>query len=1543
MNKIHKSIWNEITGTFVAVAETAKAGGKRVSAQMGISKSVRFALQPLALALLAAGIAHAAPPVPTQLPTNGSVVAGQASISQSNAVMTITQGSNRAAVDWGSFNIGSSAAVNFVQPSASSAILNRVLDAHPSQILGRINGNGQVFLTNASGIYFGKSAAINVGALTATTHSMSNDDFMASRLTFQRNGATGSVVNEGQITAGLGGYIALLAPEVRNTGVVIAQLGTVALAAGEAFELQFDGARLNNVRVEPATMAALVDNGHAVLAPGGLIILSAQAANRLQGGVVNNTGRLEAGGLVNDGGTVRLTASDRITHSGSINVDAAAGSAGHGGTVTLIASLDNAASTTTVDGTISARGGDAGGHGGFVETSGGRVNIGLQSRVDTRAPLGRTGMWLLDPVDYTIAASGGDETGASVGASLALSDRTIMVADNIHVNDNITWSANKLTLQTTNGDVNINAVMTANNTASLELAPGSGKVNVGFNPDGTFKGRVDFFQSNGVTPRSGTGFLTINGSAYTVITALGAEGSVTGNDLQGIDGNLTGFYALGGNINASATSTWATGAGFTPIGFGGRNFSGVLNGLGHTINNLTINRPADIRVGLFSNAGSGAINNVGLLNASVTGDQFVGGLIGRNFGENPTLGGSPVSNSFVSGAVTGSSYVGGLIGSNTGSNIAGISISARIDKSYFSGTVNGMGSRVGGLIGDNYGTPGSGVDSATVTNSYATGIVITGGSYVGGLIGANYGGRVSKSYSSASVSSSSGSGIGGLIGFGTASASIIDSYATGNVSGNSQTGGLMGYGDGVSITNSHATGNVSGNTSTGGLVGKSNYGSISNSYATGNVSGNSKTGGLMGYGVGVSISRSYATGSVTGAVFGSFTGGLVGLGSYYTTISDSYATGNVSGYSQVGGLAGGMDYGSSVNRAYAAGVVTGINDVGGLIGFRSYSSGVQPTDVAVTHSFYRADGNTGLTGFGPNSGSEGPGVVVGMTVADLKTQANFTSATASNGNRNPDWNFTPTTGVWAIQPAVNGGFPCLIGVSCGPTSTPIYLRLIPGSSIFGNTPVFSYGLYTASSGGTLVTDATPSGTVTYSNPLTATTSVGTYAETYVSGLMLGNSAYTLYAGNAANWVINPRPLNVSVTKTYDGNANYTVGYVFTGMVNGNAAPTVTSGAASVSSKNVGSYTSFVTNTLVLSDTNYTAVGGTVAADITAKALTVTGSVAVNKVYDGSTTATITGGTLQGVVSGDAVTLAQAGSFANKNVGAGKAVTVADTLSGSDAGNYTLAQPTGLSADITAKSLTITGLTARDKLYDGTSRVDVVEWGTLTGLVGNETLVLNHGTASFSDTNAGTKKTVIASAYSIADGNNGGLAGNYQLAATWAATTATIQAVPPTAPVVTVARLPAAATPMVKENSTDTVAQSAAPTAVNAPGNETSPVINSGSNLKATPLASGITVSVVRPPSSEQAGFIAVSLPKEMAAAGGGFSFPLPAQSFETATQSESVRVSLQNGNALPAWLKFNPVSKILSSSAVPDGGFPIELLVQVGNVTTTLVISELAN
>ena len=411
MNKIHRVLWSRTSGQFIAVAEITKSCGQSSGVSdgsrsaFGSALNALWVLRPVHSALLMAGLMSiwtpslAQTPASTQLPIGGQVAAGQASISQSGSVMAITQGSNRAAINWQSFDVGAQAKVNIVQPSSSSILLNRIQGERASQIFGQINANGQVVLSNPAGVYFSPTARVDVGSLVATTHSITDADFMAGKLHFSRNGATGRVVNEGSITAALGGYVALLAPEVRNSGIVVARMGTVALAAGEAFEMQFNGqGGLANVIVTPATVAALVENGRAVQAPGGLIILSAQAANQILGGVVRNTGSLQADGMTDNGGVIRLSASSSISSSGSISADAAPDSAGKGGEVTLIADLSNPKSSTEFSGSISARGGDLGGDGGFVDTSGSRLAITQTARVSTAARRGRAAHAVLDDV-----------------------------------------------------------------------------------------------------------------------------------------------------------------------------------------------------------------------------------------------------------------------------------------------------------------------------------------------------------------------------------------------------------------------------------------------------------------------------------------------------------------------------------------------------------------------------------------------------------------------------------------------------------------------------------------------------------------------------------------------------------------------------------------------------------------------------------------------------------------------------------------------------------------------------------------------------------------------------------------------------------------------------------------------------------------------------------------------------------------------------------------------------------------------------------------
>jgi filamentous hemagglutinin family protein len=199
----------------------------------------------------------------TALPTNGQVVAGQATISQKGNTMTVNQTSDRAVVNWNSFDVGSNARVNIQQPSNTSATLNRVTGATASQIEGAINANGRVVISNANGVTFGKGAQVDAAAVVATTMNQSDQDFMDGKNTWTGNGK-GAVINKGTIRVNdVDGYVALLAPEVRNEGYILAKGGvanTVALASGSQITLDFRGDQLMTVKVDASAYKSLIEN-----------------------------------------------------------------------------------------------------------------------------------------------------------------------------------------------------------------------------------------------------------------------------------------------------------------------------------------------------------------------------------------------------------------------------------------------------------------------------------------------------------------------------------------------------------------------------------------------------------------------------------------------------------------------------------------------------------------------------------------------------------------------------------------------------------------------------------------------------------------------------------------------------------------------------------------------------------------------------------------------------------------------------------------------------------------------------------------------------------------------------------------------------------------------------------------------------------------------------------------------------------------------------------------------------------------------------------
>lgn len=407
------------------------------------------------------------------------------------------------------------------------------------------------------------------------------------------------------------------------------------------------------------------------------------------------------------------------------------------------------------------------------------------------------------------------------------------------------------------------------------------------------------------------------------------------SQLQAMENDLAGNYVLGNTIDASAT---AQGVGFRPIGGDftdgqPNDFSGIFSGLGQTINQLTITQ------GRAYYGYALPYRYTGLFSTS-TGEIRNIGLIDAKVSPGGIIAGmiegSTSHNDY--GNIYPTDFIGGLVGQQIGGSIhdvyaENINVNNHVDNVF-------RITRAGGLVGDSRYTD--------ISNAYVTGVVKADDHTAGGLIGIFENGRIDNAYANVDVSAKGN--VGGLVGL--AVGTITNSYAIGNVvgTGGASIGGLIGSGAGM-FSHVYSTGNVyatgSGNDasySVGGLIGSLGVSSffgptvLSDSYATGKVSGQSIVGGLVG--------------STYGALMYDPNGTL--------TISKSYATGDVTAtdHGIVGGLVGVLSY-SDIRDSYATGNVTGERYVGGLVGHVEKST--------ISNSYARGNvvGETGTYGQWP--------------------------------------------------------------------------------------------------------------------------------------------------------------------------------------------------------------------------------------------------------------------------------------------------------------------------------------------------------------------------------------------------------------------------------------------------------------------------------------------------------------------------------------------------------------------------------------------------
>ena len=553
-------------------------------------------------------------------PQGGEITSGTGSIQTLNAQTTVVnQQSQTLSINWQSLNLSADELLSFEQPNSNAAALNYILDQQPSEILGRIEANGRVFLMNPNGIVFGESARINVGALVAGSLQVDVDS-LNDQGEFRFSTGTGLVENAGQIVAQEGGSVALVGQTVNNSGTITARLGKIQLLTADTATLSFDRDGLIQFSVQRKTLEntlgveSAITNSGALLADGGYVVLETHAENNIYHNVINNEGLIQANRISNEGGVIRLEGwGGNVIHSGDINamgindnrggdvtilgdrigilgnatVNASGGAGGgniaiggfrrgageHVAEFTQMGSntriqadaINNgqggevvlwAEDTTWAAGNISATGGAISGDGGFVEISG-KQGMVVTADVDLSATNGELGTLLLDPTDITIYDQA-DGVQGSDGLLPDLSNAT-QGAGTFDIGElalETLVSNSNLVLEATN-NITINA-LTTDGTLSFAIDSGG---SITFSADTDSTGGGSFTMNAGDTISTQGGSLSISGAGVTLgsldTDGPGTDGIITVNSTGSIvmDSANSGSQALTVAIDTDANGT----------------------------------------------------------------------------------------------------------------------------------------------------------------------------------------------------------------------------------------------------------------------------------------------------------------------------------------------------------------------------------------------------------------------------------------------------------------------------------------------------------------------------------------------------------------------------------------------------------------------------------------------------------------------------------------------------------------------------------------------------------------------------------------------------------------------------------------------------------------------------------------------------------------------------------------------------------------------------------------------------------------------------
>jgi filamentous hemagglutinin family protein len=1342
LNHVYRLVWSDSAGCFVAVPEHAKASGK---AGGGVRRRSRLMRAALAATALVAGAAATA----AGLPSGGQIAAGSGSIAQSGNTLTVTQTSSKLITNWQSFGIGAGQTVQFVQPSSSAVALNRVVGADVSAIQGSLLANGRVFLLNPNGVLFSPTARVDTGGLVASTLGMSDADFLNGQYRLQGN-SLAEVRNQGRLRAD-GGTVALIAAKVVNQGEIDARAGQVLLGAGSDVMLDVGGPV--KLLVSRGALDALVDNGGAIRADGGTVLLTARSLDQLNASVVRNSGEIRAQTLVT----------------------------GAKGEILLLGDMGNG--QLEAGGRLDASAPVAG-DGGFIETSAAHVDNASALSIDAGSRTGRAGTWLIDPYDYNINATAagnitaalntgtnvtvstqanvagygsggsnagnGDITVASPIAKTAGGNATLtLLADrNITVSSAITSTAGQLgiTLSAANnaagalGGVAVNANLASNGGRILIGGAGGNQTTaqaygIGYALNQTSSTPAVRLGTN-VTIASGGGNITINGRS-----------NATSNSYDGTKG---GIYVLsgatvdtgGGNLYMSAQSTAAA----KVFAFSAEASAGTV----------TTFKTSSTTGGMFVDANNtlDALGSLGMVNnGSQARLQFWAPSVAHMLFR---LNGSNQAAVFTQSPPCNPGYpnCGTMVipGGNQSYTSAGYNVVSMAMLPLY--VFTGNGSRV----------YNGGTDASDVSTSF-----------LGGPNGFSLASLGTLSFSTTAKDVGSYSSL--TPGAGNPSSYSNGSYAVAYFSQGSYTVTQKQLSN-FQAANKTYDGTTAAAVSASGLVG----GDAVTINATGGFNAAN-----VGNGIGVSITGV----SLSGADAGNYS--LPAFNTINTTANITPApltvtAANVSktydGNAYSGN--GGASYSGFVNgetSAVLGGSLSFGGTAAGAVNAGSYSlvpSGLTASNYAISYANGALTVNPATLTYSAATASRSYGAAnPGFTGSVTGFVGSDTLGSATTGT--PSFASTATTNTGAGSHAIDGSgltaanyvFAQAAGNATALTITPAPLTVAAHNATktydglaYGGGNGVSYSGFVNGE-----TSAVLGGSLSYGGDSQGALHAGSYAIT-PQGLSAANYALSYTGGTLT---VNPAALTVTVTpvsRSY-GAANPGFASSVTGFVNGETLASATGGSLAYSTgatttSGVGSYGVSATG-LTANHGNYVisqAAGNSSALTVTPAPLTVTAA-NDSRIYDGSPYNGGNGVSYSGFVNGEtSAVLSGSLNYGGSSQGAVNAGSYGIVPSGLSAANYAITYTPGALTISPAVLAVITGsLTGSiSKTYDGSATATLAPANfLLSGFVNGDGATVTQTLGSFADANAGTAKTVtvtLASSDFSATGNT--VLANYTL-------------------------------------------------------------------------------------------------------------------------------------------------------------------------------------